>query len=368
LTGIRDAVAATLHTYHPDRLGAGLEPTTLEDVRLLITPQTKQRAQRLIWSNDLHRPLPLPGAPVRQALLNLLLNASAATPVGGTVAVEIDAADRGVVRLTVRDEGAGPPADDKRRAGGAETDAVAEQQSEGAARPNKRRLAGGGGLEECAMHAGHRAVGGGNGGDQGRPLGASHARIGPVDNTRMESQSGFPPSEYDAASGEIARGQVAGEEPGRREQALRGGGGIGGNGLAGGRWTITRQTQEGGRFVERRAKIQAPVGGNHIEQVAAFRGRGVDPFSGTGAGQADIETAAGRAAHVADLSIGALAPAGGKVCSADRLGLDGKAGQDLGKGHGGVLRQRNGPADHFSAIRRHLELVQFVGYSYSWPR
>jgi signal transduction histidine kinase len=111
LTGIRDAVAATLHTYRPDRLGAGLEPTTLEDVRLLVSPQTKQRAQRLIWRNALHRPLPLPGAPVRQALLNLVLNASAATPVGGTVAVEIDAADCGVLRLTVRDEGAGLPAD-----------------------------------------------------------------------------------------------------------------------------------------------------------------------------------------------------------------------------------------------------------------
>jgi SNF2 family DNA or RNA helicase len=60
------------------------------------------------------------------------------------------------------------------------------QKSEGAARPDQRRLAGGGGVEEGAMNAGQRPVRRGDGGDQGRPLGASHARIGPAIGARME--------------------------------------------------------------------------------------------------------------------------------------------------------------------------------------
>jgi hypothetical protein len=51
---------------------------------------------------------------------------------------------------------------------------------------------------------------------------------------------------------------------------LRGGGGIEGNGLARGRRTITRQTQEGGGLVEGGAQVQAPIGGDQIEQIAAF--------------------------------------------------------------------------------------------------
>ncbi|MQX38127.1 sensor histidine kinase [Roseospira navarrensis] len=112
LTGIRDAVAATLHTYRPERLGSGLTPADLEDVRLLVSPEIKRRGQRLTWHNGLDRRIALPGAPVRQALLNLVLNASAATPDAGTVGVGIGiGVEAGGLCLIVHDQGPGLPDD-----------------------------------------------------------------------------------------------------------------------------------------------------------------------------------------------------------------------------------------------------------------
>ena len=110
LIGIRDVVAATLHTYRPDRQGSGLTPTDLEDVRLLLSPEIKRRVQHLSWNNSLDHRLALPGAPVRQVLLNLVLNASAATPDTGTVGVAIGMADDRL-SMTVRDQGPGLPDD-----------------------------------------------------------------------------------------------------------------------------------------------------------------------------------------------------------------------------------------------------------------
>jgi signal transduction histidine kinase len=51
-----------------------LSPTDLADLRTLIHAQVRDRLQ-LDWAVALNEPVPLPATPVRQILLNLLLNA-----------------------------------------------------------------------------------------------------------------------------------------------------------------------------------------------------------------------------------------------------------------------------------------------------
>jgi len=72
LTQIRETVGALLVDAklesHP------LSPTDLADLRTLIHAQVRDRLQ-LDWAVALNEPVPLPATPVRQILLNLLLNA-----------------------------------------------------------------------------------------------------------------------------------------------------------------------------------------------------------------------------------------------------------------------------------------------------
>lgn len=108
LEGIRDVVQATLTTYRPERAARPLSPADLEDIRLLIRPELRRRRQHLRWQVawPVDFGVALPAGPVRQAVLNLLLNASAATPEGGQIeclALPFD----GILRITVRDQGKG---------------------------------------------------------------------------------------------------------------------------------------------------------------------------------------------------------------------------------------------------------------------
>ncbi|MCO5066931.1 MAG: HAMP domain-containing histidine kinase [Rhizobiaceae bacterium] len=112
LHGIRDVVAAALATYRPERSARPLTAADLEDVRLLIAPELRRKRQRLGWTVDWRagRVAAINGGPVRQALLNLLLNASAATPEGGAIGLDAAASD-GELNIEIRDEGPGiPPA------------------------------------------------------------------------------------------------------------------------------------------------------------------------------------------------------------------------------------------------------------------
>jgi signal transduction histidine kinase len=91
--------------------------TELCDIRLII-----ESAFRLVRADATHRNIALvshiaanvPRIPLdrnlmTQALLNLLINAIDAMPNGGSLAVEVSVAARGIVRLTVRDTGKGIP-------------------------------------------------------------------------------------------------------------------------------------------------------------------------------------------------------------------------------------------------------------------
>ncbi len=82
LAGIRDVVEAALATYRPERSQRPLTADDFDDVRLLLKPELRRKRQQLDWDVSWNgaRELPIRGGPVRQAVLNLLLNASAVTP------------------------------------------------------------------------------------------------------------------------------------------------------------------------------------------------------------------------------------------------------------------------------------------------
>jgi signal transduction histidine kinase len=112
LHGIREVVEAALATYRPEQSARPLCPEDLEDVRLLMKPELRRRRQRLDWQVDwpAGTSATIPGGPVRQAVLNLLLNASAATPEGGEIGLTVNrSADR--IVISVSDKGPGMPAD-----------------------------------------------------------------------------------------------------------------------------------------------------------------------------------------------------------------------------------------------------------------
>lgn len=112
LAGIRDVVEAALATYRPERSQRPFSAEDLDDVRLLLKPELRRKRQRLdceiVW-DDLPE-LPLRGGPVRQAVLNLLLNASTVTPEGGVLSLKANSSgDR--LNIEIGDQGPGIPPD-----------------------------------------------------------------------------------------------------------------------------------------------------------------------------------------------------------------------------------------------------------------
>ena len=95
LVGIREIVRAMIKTYRPEVDGALLSEADLEDLRLLITPEVRRQDQSLHWTiqSGAFDAAQIPSAPVRQAVLNLLLNASAAAGTGGDVRLVVSRND-----------------------------------------------------------------------------------------------------------------------------------------------------------------------------------------------------------------------------------------------------------------------------------
>jgi signal transduction histidine kinase len=108
LASIGDVVGATLATYRMPLSQRRLEPQDFEDLRILAELEARRRELALAWSCRIDRPIALPATELRQITLNLLLNACAATPSGGTVGFSA-VYEENALGLVVEDEGPGMP-------------------------------------------------------------------------------------------------------------------------------------------------------------------------------------------------------------------------------------------------------------------
>lgn len=108
LSGIRDLVRSTLAVYRDDGEPRRLVPSDIDDLKLLIEPEMKRKHLTLLWTNNLYEPLGLPAARLRDAILNILLNACEACPEGGTISLLAEA-DAQVATIEIADSGSGLP-------------------------------------------------------------------------------------------------------------------------------------------------------------------------------------------------------------------------------------------------------------------
>lgn len=108
LIGIRDVVRSTLAIYRVDRAPRDLTGDDIADLNLLIGPEARRKSVRVVFSSALAGNVALPSSPVRQIVLNLLLNAVAAAPVGSEVELTAHAAENSL-HVTVSDYGPGFP-------------------------------------------------------------------------------------------------------------------------------------------------------------------------------------------------------------------------------------------------------------------
>lgn len=106
LKGIRDVVRTALVTYRTDAAARALNSADIDDLRLLVEPEIRRKRLEVEWRNAGYEEVTVPASAVRQIVLNLLLNACAATPAGGAVAVEAKV-EAGRFVVTVADTGGG---------------------------------------------------------------------------------------------------------------------------------------------------------------------------------------------------------------------------------------------------------------------
>jgi two-component system NtrC family sensor kinase len=102
LTQIKETVGALL--VEARIKSRDLEPHDFEDIRSLVIPQAQKKAITFDWRSSIAEPLPLQANPVRQLLINLLLNAIQAAQHKGLVNCSIDATDN-ELRLSVENDG-----------------------------------------------------------------------------------------------------------------------------------------------------------------------------------------------------------------------------------------------------------------------
>ncbi|MEC5292885.1 HAMP domain-containing sensor histidine kinase [Aurantimonas sp. C2-6-R+9] len=109
LAGIRDVVRSALVSYRAGGEFRPLRPTDIDDLRLLVGPEVERRDLTLRWSSDIDSEVSVKATAVRQAVLNLLLNACAASPPGTVVSLSAEIRPECLV-VTVDDSGPGLPA------------------------------------------------------------------------------------------------------------------------------------------------------------------------------------------------------------------------------------------------------------------
>ncbi|HHH89004.1 MAG TPA: HAMP domain-containing histidine kinase [Aliiroseovarius sp.] len=108
LKHLRDVAKATLDQNRLDRTGAPLGMDDFDDLHLLIGPEVSRRLQSLDWQVEAapEALAAFASAPVRQIVLNLLLNATEAAGQGGRLGLSVTVRN-GHLCLTVSDSGPG---------------------------------------------------------------------------------------------------------------------------------------------------------------------------------------------------------------------------------------------------------------------
>lgn len=106
LSGIRDVVRSALVTYRAESAERPLKPADIDDLGLLVRPEVERRGLSLVWDNTLTKDVAVRAGAVRQAVLNLLLNACQASTPGSRVFLTAGE-QSDAVHITVRDEGPG---------------------------------------------------------------------------------------------------------------------------------------------------------------------------------------------------------------------------------------------------------------------
>jgi signal transduction histidine kinase len=108
LSGIREVVRATLMTYRQPDDRRYFRREDIEDLRYLVQPALRQKQLTLEWANDIEGEVRLPRHNVRDAALNLLLNACAASPPGAGIHFRARV-NGAALEIEVGDEGNGMP-------------------------------------------------------------------------------------------------------------------------------------------------------------------------------------------------------------------------------------------------------------------
>jgi signal transduction histidine kinase len=106
--GIRNVARAALVTYKGGSETTRLNSDDLDDLPFLVQHETGTRRIQLDFQNHISEAVDIDGAAVRQIALNLLLNACAASPLGGRVSVTTICSE-GLLRIAISDEGPGLP-------------------------------------------------------------------------------------------------------------------------------------------------------------------------------------------------------------------------------------------------------------------
>jgi len=118
LKQLQRVVDDTLDRYRGSVELRALEQADLDDLLRLLRPEAAARRVELRLEGGIAAPFPTDAIPVRQALLNLLLNAVQASPRGGLVRLRVGIAGDGRLKIEVEDEGGGLPEAQRRQLAG----------------------------------------------------------------------------------------------------------------------------------------------------------------------------------------------------------------------------------------------------------
>lgn len=104
LKSIGDVVQSSLLAYRSRSVKRNLSEKDFSDLRHLLRPEIRRRAQKLDWRMGWNGEIPLDRTIVRQVGLNLLLNASAAAGRDGRIVFRSNVAE-GMLQITVENDG-----------------------------------------------------------------------------------------------------------------------------------------------------------------------------------------------------------------------------------------------------------------------